>query len=559
MLKELFIKNIAVIKQTDICFSEGLNVFTGETGAGKSIIIDSINAVLGQRVSRDLVRTGETRAQITAVFSGLSTTTLELLDQMGYEADEGELMISREISVDGKGTCRLCGRPIGVTMLREIGNTLINIHGQHDSQYLLNKEKHIDFLDSFAQLDTLYDRYRDCFSQLIAMRRELNSLNVDEAEKARQIDLLEYQINEIEQAELVPGEEEELADRRNMIRNAEKICLSLDEAHEQIAGGEERTGALELIQNAAAELEEAARYVETLIPISSKLTEMGYELEDSLMGINDARLSMEYDPGELEEIEARLDLIYRLKRKYGGDIEEILQNLSLYKKQLEKITLSDEKKESLNQSYKEMLLQAKNLADQLSKERKAAARRFEKQVEGELSFLDMPSVKFTISILPCKLGAKGLDDVEFMISSNPGEPPKPIAKIASGGELSRIMLSIKNVISDKDDVPTLIFDEVDTGVSGSAAEKIGRKLRQVSKGRQVICVTHLAQIAALCDHHLLIQKQVKDDHTFTQVTELDHPGRVREIARIMSGVDVSELSLQNAEEMLRRAKSDEGC
>ncbi|MGI5906500.1 MAG: DNA repair protein RecN [Candidatus Pararuminococcus gallinarum] len=559
MLKELFIKNIAVIKQTDICFSEGLNVFTGETGAGKSIIIDSINAVLGQRVSRDLVRTGETRAQITAVFSGLSTTTLELLDQMGYEADEGELMISREISVDGKGTCRLCGRPIGVTMLREIGNTLINIHGQHDSQYLLNKEKHIDFLDSFAQLDTLYDRYRDCFSQLIAMRRELNSLNVDEAEKARQIDLLEYQINEIEQAELVPGEEEELADRRNMIRNAEKICLSLDEAHEQIAGGEERTGALELIQNAAAELEEAARYVETLIPISSQLTEMGYELEDSLMGINDARLSMEYDPGELEEIEARLDLIYRLKRKYGGDIEEILQNLSLYKKQLEKITLSDEKKESLNQSYKEMLLQAKNLADQLSKERKAAARRFEKQVEGELSFLDMPSVKFTISILPCKLGAKGLDDVEFMISTNPGEPPKPIAKIASGGELSRIMLSIKNVISDKDDVPTLIFDEVDTGVSGSAAEKIGRKLRQVSKGRQVICVTHLAQIAALCDHHLLIQKQVKDDHTFTQVTELDHPGRVREIARIMSGVDVSELSLQNAEEMLRRAKSDEGC
>lgn len=559
MLKELFIKNIAVIKQTDICFSEGLNVFTGETGAGKSIIIDSINAVLGQRVSRDLVRTGETRAQITAVFSGLSTTTLELLDQMGYEADEGELMISREISVDGKGTCRLCGRPIGVTMLREIGNTLINIHGQHDSQYLLNKEKHIDFLDSFAQLDTLYDRYRDCFSQLIAMRRELNSLNVDEAEKARQIDLLEYQINEIEQAELVPGEEEELVDRRNMIRNAEKICLSLDEAHEQIAGGEERTGALELIQNAAAELEEAARYVETLIPISSKLTEMGYELEDSLMGINDARLGMEYDPGELEEIEARLDLIYRLKRKYGGDIEEILQNLSLYKKQLEKITLSDEKKESLNQSYKEMLLQAKNLADQLSKERKAAARRFEKQVEGELSFLDMPSVKFTISILPCKLGAKGLDDVEFMISTNPGEPPKPIAKIASGGELSRIMLSIKNVISDKDDVPTLIFDEVDTGVSGSAAEKIGRKLRQVSKGRQVICVTHLAQIAALCDHHLLIQKQVKDDHTFTQVTELDHPGRVREIARIMSGVDVSELSLQNAEEMLRRAKSDEGC
>ena len=559
MLKELFIKNIAVIKQTDICFSEGLNVFTGETGAGKSIIIDSINAVLGQRVSRDLVRTGETRAQITAVFSGLSTTTLELLDQMGYEADEGELMISREISVDGKGTCRLCGRPIGVTMLREIGNTLINIHGQHDSQYLLNKEKHIDFLDSFAQLDTLYDRYRDCFSQLIAMRRELNSLNVDEAEKARQIDLLEYQINEIEQAELVPGEEEELADRRNMIRNAEKICLSLAEAHEQIAGGEERTGALELIQNAAAELEEAARYVETLIPISSKLTEMGYELEDSLMGINDARLGMEYDPGELEEIEARLDLIYRLKRKYGGDIEEILQNLSLYKKQLEKITLSDEKKESLNQSYKEMLLQAKNLADQLSKERKAAARRFEKQVEGELSFLDMPSVKFTISILPCKLGAKGLDDVEFMISTNPGEPPKPIAKIASGGELSRIMLSIKNVISDKDDVPTLIFDEVDTGVSGSAAEKIGRKLRQVSKGRQVICVTHLAQIAALCDHHLLIQKQVKDDHTFTQVTELDHPGRVREIARIMSGVDVSELSLQNAEEMLRRAKSDEGC
>ncbi len=559
MLKELFIKNIAVIKQTDICFSEGLNVFTGETGAGKSIIIDSINAVLGQRVSRDLVRTGETRAQITAVFSGLSTTTLELLDQMGYEADEGELMISREISVDGKGTCRLCGRPIGVTMLREIGNTLINIHGQHDSQYLLNKEKHIDFLDSFAQLDTLYDRYRDCFSQLIAMRRELNSLNVDEAEKARQIDLLEYQINEIEQAELVPGEEEELADRRNMIRNAEKICLSLDEAHEQIAGGEERTGALELIQNAAAALEEAARYVETLIPISSQLTEMGYELEDSLMGINDARLGMEYDPGELEEIEARLDLIYRLKRKYGGDIEEILQNHSLYKKQLEKITLSDEKKESLNQSYKEMLLQAKNLADQLSKERKAAARRFEKQVEGELSFLDMPSVKFTISILPCKLGAKGLDDVEFMISTNPGEPPKPIAKIASGGELSRIMLSIKNVISDKDDVPTLIFDEVDTGVSGSAAEKIGRKLRQVSKGRQVICVTHLAQIAALCDHHLLIQKQVKDDHTFTQVTELDHPGRVREIARIMSGVDVSELSLQNAEEMLRRAKSDEGC
>ena len=559
MLKELFIKNIAVIKQTDICFSEGLNVFTGETGAGKSIIIDSINAVLGQRVSRDLVRTGETRAQITAVFSGLSTTTLELLDQMGYEADEGELMISREISVDGKGTCRLCGRPIGVTMLREIGNTLINIHGQHDSQYLLNKEKHIDFLDSFAQLDTLYDRYRDCFSQLIAMRRELNSLNVDEAEKARQIDLLEYQINEIEQAELVPGEEEELADRRNMIRNAEKICLSLDEAHEQIAGGEERTGALELIQNAAAELEEAARYVETLIPISSKLTEMGYELEDSLMGINDARLGMEYDPGELEEIEARLDLIYRLKRKYGGDIEEILQNLSLYKKQLEKITLSDEKKESLNQSYKEMLLQAKNLADQLSKERKAAARRFEKQVEGELSFLDMPSVKFTISILPCKLGAKGLDDVEFMISTNPGEPPKPIAKIASAGELSRIMLSIKNVISDKADVPTLIFDEVDTGVSGSAAEKIGRKLRQVSKGRQVICVTHLAQIAALCDHHLLIQKLVKDDHTFTQVTELDHPGRVREIARIMSGVDVSELSLQNAEEMLRRAKSDEGC
>ncbi|MBC8569591.1 DNA repair protein RecN [Zongyangia hominis] len=559
MLKELYIKNIAVIKQTSVCFSQGLNVFTGETGAGKSIIIDSINAVLGQRISRDLIRTGEERANITAVFSHLTPSTLALLKEMGYEADEGELMISRELSADGKGSCRLCGRPIGVTMLRELGNTLINIHGQHDSQYLLNRERHIDFLDSFAGLEDELSRYRDHFSRLLALKRELNNLNTDESEKARQIDLLEYQIGEIEQAELIPGEEEDLSDRRRMIRNAEQISLALESAHDQIGGGEEMPGALELIQNAAGQLQEAAKYLETMTPAAAKIADMGYELEDLLIEIKDAQMGLEYDAGELEDIEARLDLISRLKRKYGGDIEEILQNLAHYRDELQKITFSDERKEELTAQYRQMLLEAKEMADHLSQKRRKAAHRFEKLVEGELGFLDMPSVKFVISISPCKLGAKGLDDVEFLISTNPGEPPKPIAKIASGGELSRIMLSLKNVISDKDDVPTLIFDEVDTGVSGSAAEKIGRKLRQVAQGRQVICVTHLAQIAALSNHHLLIAKHVEGGQTYTQVNILDHAGRVREIARIMSGVDISDLTLQNAEEMLRRAENRSEC
>lgn len=559
MLKELFIQNIAVIKQTSVCFSQGLNVFTGETGAGKSIIIDSINAVLGQRISRDLIRTGEERANITAVFSDLTPSTVALLEEMGYAPDEGELLISRELSADGRGSCRLGGRPIGVSLLKELGNTLINIHGQHDSQYLLSKERHIDFLDSFAGLEGELSRYRAHFSQLISVKRELGSLNTDESEKARQIDLLQYQIDEIEQAELIPGEEEELADRRNMIRNAENICLALDAAHDQIGGGEETPGALELIQNAASELGEAARYLEAMKPIAGKAAEMGYELEDLLVEIKDTRLGLEYDAGELDDIEARLDLISRLKRKYGGDIEEILQNLEGFRKNLQKITFSDERREELTHQYRQMLLQAKEMADNLSQTRRKAARRFEKQVEEELRFLDMPSVKFTISISSCKLGNKGLDDVEFLISTNPGEPPKPIAKIASGGELSRIMLSLKNVISDKDDVPTLIFDEVDTGVSGSAAEKIGRKLRQVAGGRQVICVTHLAQIAALSNHHLLIQKRVEAGQTYTGVRLLDRPGRVREIARIMSGVDISQLTLKNAEEMLERAENAKEC
>lgn len=551
MLAQLFIRNIAVIEKASIDLEKGFTVLTGETGAGKSIIIDAIHAVLGERTSKELVRTGTDSASVSALFTGLDEDTLSLLDQLSLPREEdGSLLIQRDIRLEGRSTCKINGAPATVSMLKQLGPRLVTIHGQHESYELLSPEVHMEYLDSFAGLESLLAEYQAAYRTLRETQRQLEALQTDEGEKARLSDLLHYQIDEIEAANVRVGEREELEAQRELIRNSEKIASALELLRGLLSGDEESEGLLAGISQAAAQAGRVAAYLPELAEASQKLQEAGYLLEDV-----DAILhgtAVDFDPALQESIEERLDLLYKLGLKYGGSEEKILEYLEDCRIRLHQIAFSDEERERLEAQYETQKAAAIALAKELSEQRKAASKQFISQVKGELAFLNMPGIAFETEIQRVPLYHMGCDKLQFLVSANKGEPPKPMSKIASGGELSRIMLAIKTVLSGKDKVDTLIFDEVDTGISGAAANKVGQKLKQVSQNRQVLCITHLAQIAALADHHFLISKHVEGERTYTQVQGLDFEGRKREVARIIGGDQVTDLQLEMAGEMLKK-------
>lgn len=553
MLQNLKIENVAIIESADIFFEKGLNIMTGETGAGKSIVIDSINAILGERTSRELVRTGCNKANVTALFKTESKGVSAVLDELGIEAEaDGSLLISRSISLDGKNVCRINGMPVTVGMLKTLGRELINIHGQHDSQQLLNPETHCSFVDKLAGNEGLLEEYTAAFNKLSQLKREIASLQTDDAAKARKIELLTYQIDEIENASLTVGEMEELKAVRTLHRNSEKIIGNVNEAYALLNGADEMSGALEQIKMSARQLDSVSQYYSALDENAEKLREIGYlieDVQDKLVSVMD---ELEYDPQYAQAVEDRLDYLNRLSRKYGETEEEMLSFCEKCRKERQDIELSDERLIQLEAEEKKQYEYVSSLAERLTLSRTTTGVDFSEKVRAELAFLDMPNVIFAVDIRPCALNENGADGVEFLISPNLGEAPKPMAKIASGGELSRIMLAIKNVLSDKDGTETLIFDEIDAGVSGRAASKLGKKLAAVSDGRQVICVTHLAQIAAQADHHFEISKASHGGKTYTSVTPLDFNGRKRELARIIGGEEITQVQLDMAEEMLTK-------
>ncbi|NLO45389.1 MAG: DNA repair protein RecN [Clostridiales bacterium] len=555
MLQSLKIENIAVIENAELELSRGFNVLTGETGAGKSIIIDSINAVLGERTSRDIIRSGAAEAYVTAFFSQCGDSALETLSEIGVSGDGGDIVLMRRISQDGKNFCKINGTPVTAAMLRNLGGKLINIHGQNDSQDLLMPERHFLYIDILAGNAPLLNEYREQYKKLCSLKNELEKMRFDESDKARRIDMLEYQINELAMSEICPGEREELSAKRELFRNAEKVISALNLAYEQLLGGDETEGASSKVMTAADCLDDASEYLSGLREAAEALRSITYDINEYASQAKNALSEIDINPCEMDEIDERLDLLSRLSRKYGATEDDMIAFLEAAKKEREDIEFSDIRISGLEKQIKNTESAAIKLADKLTDRRKAAAARFEEDVRKELDFLDMPGVKFVVKIGCSALSSNGADKIEFMISANPGEEPKPIAKIASGGELSRIMLAVKCVLADKDVLQTMIFDEIDAGVSGRAAQKVAMKLREVSRGRQVICVTHLAQIAAHADEQLLVSKSTRGGKTFTDVTRLDFEGRKREIARITGGLKVTELQLKNAEEMLKSAKN----
>ena len=552
MLSVLKIRNIAIIENAEIEFNKGFNVLTGETGAGKSIILDSINAVLGFRTSRELIRTGETEAEVTALFSFVGEKTIGKLNELGLpQNDDNSLLITRTITHD-KNVCRVNNSLTSVSALREIGNTLISIHGQQDNRELLDSETHIGYLDAVAENNSLLSDYNSVYNEFCKITSQIKSLMTDEAEKARQIDILSFQIDELKKAEITVGEWEELKNKRTEIQNIEKISEGFRNANDALSGGDGFTGAVELVLGAEKALSQVANFSKDAEKLSTKLNDIYYELNDIADTLRFSDGESEYSRNDLEAIEERLDLLYRLSKKYGSTEEEMLEFLCKAEEKLNSLTSSEENLEVLKEQRRVILEKATTLAKKLSESRKETAEKSRTDVMEELRFLDMPSVEFNVQFTEVELCENGIDSVEFLISANVGEPPKPIAKIASGGELSRIMLALKNVLSDKDQISTMIFDEVDTGVSGRAATKVAQKLKQVSDGKQVICVTHLAQLAVLADNHYLIEKSAKDGKTYTNVTPLDFEGRKYEIARITGGGEITETQLKNAEEMLMK-------
>lgn len=550
MLTSLKIENVAIIESAAIEFGCGLNVLTGETGAGKSIVIDSINAILGERTSRDIIRTGAQSAKVYAVFEDVNAKVRKFLDENGIDCEDGVLIINRTLSREGKNVCRLNGTPVTVSMLREIGSELIDIHGQHDNQALLSPEKHCSFVDSFAGNAEIIADYREKYGRLCEVRSKLKKLTTDESSKSQRIDFLTYQIDELEKAEITPGERDELKARKTLINNSQKVIESLNVAYEALkADG----AGIDMITDAESEISDASAYMETLGEASEKITDIRYELEDIAETVRDAMSEVDFDQSELEEIDERLDLLYRLSKKYGNTEEEMLEYLEKAKTELDNIAFSEEKVKELQKQEKEALAETEAAAKKLTESRKTAGEKLSEAICSELEFLDMPNVRFVVKCDDIGLTENGKDEIEFLISANVGEEPKPLAKIASGGELSRIMLAIKNVLAEADGVDTMIFDEIDTGVSGRAAQKIAMKLRSASKGRQVICVTHLAQIAAQGDVHLYISKSVSDGKTYTNIKSLIEEDRVAEIARIMGGMEITKLQLESAREMLRNA------
>ena len=555
MLSNLYIENIAVIEKTSIDFKKGLNVMTGETGAGKSIVIDSINAVLGNRTSKELIRTGASSAFVSAEFTNLSEKAIAVIDEAGFELEDGELLIQREISTTGKNKCRINGRPATVSTLKEIGVQLINIHGQHESYELMAPELHISYVDKLPGLESEIEAYQEVYKKYKKLSAELKKATVDESERERKIDLLKYQIDELEDADLRDGEYEELNEQKAVLQNSEKIIEAIMSSRALMNGDEESSGVLENLQEINSQLSDISEYMSEVEPINSRIESAIYELEDCLSELTGLTDLVDTDGGSLDSIEERLDLIYTLGKKYGSTIKEMLDFLDKAKKELNALVMYDENREALIKECDKAYKEAEKLAKALSEKRRATSSEFADKVCEEMAFLDMPNVKLVVVQEKCELNSLGCDNIEFLISTNPGEPPKPISKIASGGELSRMMLAVKNVLSDKDDIDTLIFDEVDTGISGSAAQKVGLKLREVSKSRQVLCVTHLAQIAAMGNSHFKISKSVRDEKTFTKVEELDHEGRKQELARIIGGTEMTKASLDYAEEMLRAGEN----
>lgn len=547
MLSLLHIENIAVIEQADISFDKGFNVLTGETGAGKSIVIDAISAILGQRAYRDMIRTGTSKASVRAVFT--KVPNFPWFEENGVEYDE-ETVIQRDIFLDGKNVCRVNGSLVTVAILHKLGIQLINIHGQHDSASLFDEENHLRFLDAFADNGALLADYREKFAAVSELRRQIDRMTMDEGEKLRRMETLKYQISEIEKADLKSGEDEVLEQRRKLLQNSEKLSQGLEEASEALLGGDDSDGAAALLAQAAYALSRIARYSDDYTGFQERLTDLKYQVQDIADEVRDSLDELSYSADELETIEARLDIIHRLRRKYGADCDEILAYLDKAQKELDEIEFADDRVEQLKKKLAKQEKQAWDAALALRKNRQEQGAVMAEKILSELSQLDMPRVQFQCRFRETELTSEGADAVAFYLSANAGEDLKPLSKVASGGELARIMLSMKNVLAEKDAVDTLIFDEVDTGVSGRAAQRIAEKLKSLASHKQVLCVTHLPQLAALADTHMLIAKSEHDGRTYTTVTPLDRKGRAMELARIIGGTNITETTLKSAEEML---------
>ena len=545
MLLLLHIENIAVIQSADIQFDGGFNVLTGETGAGKSIVVDALNAVLGGRTSRDLIRTGAKSALVSAQFVDLP--------QLEW------LLLQRELRADGKNTCRLNGRPVSLAQLRELGRQLLDIHGQHDGQRLLDPACHLEYLDSFGQCSPLLADYQTAYHKLTSLKKQMDSLKMDEAEKARRVDNLTYQIAELERAELRPGEDEALAERKKLLRSAGKIMGAVDSACYALFGSDETQGALDLVEEAADAMRQAGRYSDAFAELAEKLESLRYDLDDAAERVRDKKEEMEFSPSELDQLESRLDIIYRLQKKYGSTVEEMLQYLERCRAELETIQSAADTLEKLEQKLQAAQADAAKVAAKLTALRKKQAVLLQQRIQKELADLDMPKVRFEVAFTEkaCTFGMDetGADEVQFLMSANVGEDLKPIQKIASGGELARIMLALKNVLAENETVTTLVFDEVDTGVSGRAAQKVARKMADVGQHKQVLCVTHLPQIAAMADVHFSVEKGERDGRTYTQVERLSQQRRKEELARLTGGAVISDAILKSAGELLTEAES----
>lgn len=549
MLSVLHIENIAVIEQADITFDAGFNVLTGETGAGKSIVIDAISAILGERAYRDVIRTGCDKAFVSAVFTGIGPLEWFTENQVEYQPEE--LLIQREIWLDGKNVCRVNGRPVTVALLRKLGIQLINIHGQHDSQQLFDEANHLRYLDLFAKDEAELAAYTAAFETVQQTRAEIRRLSMDESEKLRRVETLRYQIEEIEGAKLKPGEDEQLEALRKRLQNSEKMKSGLCAAVNALYGGEDSDGACSLLTDAERSLGSLCRFDESLEPLQTRLTDAAYLIRDITEELRDLRDSLSFSEGELEQLEERLDVIYKLRRKYGATCVDILEFLEKCRRELDEIEFSSDRLEQLQKHLEKQEAKAKKAGLALRKIRKTAADALAERILSELAQLDMPKVQFVCQFEELELTATGMDEVRFLMSANVGEDLKPMSKVASGGELARIMLALKNVLAEQDHVPTLIFDEVDAGVSGQAAQKVAEKLCQVARTKQILCVTHLAQLAAMAHTHLYISKAVRKGRTYTSVTPLDMEGRKQEIARIIGGAVITDTTLKSAEEMLR--------
>ncbi len=552
MLQLLHIENIAVIEEADITFDQGFNALTGETGAGKSIVIDAMGAVLGQRTSRDLIRTGANKAFVSALFTGVPA--LPVLEDCGVAAENGELLLQREIYADGKNVCRVSGRPLTVAQLRKIGGALLNIHGQHDGQQLLDEEQHGAYLDSFGKVEKELADYTACFEAMEATRKKLKSLQMDEAEKERRMDSLKFQIGELERAQLKPGEEEELDRRRNLLKNGEKFMTAIQGAVWNLTGGDEGGGAVSALREAAGAVSGAKNLDDRFSQLHERLENLYSEAYDVAETLRDMEDAFDFSPHELDELEGRADQLYRLKKKYGPTVEEMLEYLEQRKEELDQIAFASDTAARLEKQLEKDRKQTMKSAGVLSQARKAAAKQLEERIQDELRQLDMPKVRFAICFAEKEPDATGIDTVRFLMSANVGEELRPINKVASGGELARIMLALKNVLAENELIGTLVFDEVDTGVSGRAAQKVAAKLAQVSRGKQVLCVTHLPQLAAMADTHFSVEKGESGGRTYTKVLRLDREQRKQELARLTGGEHLTKAMLDGAGELLDGAE-----